>query len=63
MEVMKTILIGSTFISLGCVILWVAYKHPVRKQFDFTEANVKGYIAGIGFIIVGILTFVGWFKW
>jgi hypothetical protein len=57
---LKSLLIGFASIALGCLILWHRYKNPVRKDYDFTQLNVKGYIAGIGFIILGILTLIGW---
>ena len=42
---------------------WNTCKHPVRKENDYTLVNAKGYIAGIGLIIIGILTLVGYGHW
>jgi hypothetical protein len=63
MDEIKTKIIGIVFLFIGCIVLWLAYKYPLRKEYDFTQANVKGYMGGIGFIILGILTLTGWFKW
>lgn len=59
----KSTLIGFACFAVGCFILWYVIKHPLRKDYDFTQANVKGYMGGIGFIILGIGTLIGWFKW
>ena len=59
----KSTLIGFACIAVGFFILWHRYKNPLRKDYDFTQANVKGYMGGIGFIILGIGTLIGWFKW
>ena len=63
MLTLKSTLIGFACIAVGCFILLYVIKHPLRKDCDFTQANVKGYMGGIGFIILGIGTLIGWFKW
>ncbi|MBA3706899.1 MAG: hypothetical protein H0W84_13670 [Bacteroidetes bacterium] len=49
-------LIGIGCISLGALVLWYSYKYGM----DVMGSNVKGYIGGFGFIIIGILTLLGY---
>ena len=63
MLTLKSTLIGFACITIGCYSIWHTHKFPARKDYDFTQANVKGYIAGIAGIVLGIGTLIGWFKW
>ncbi len=55
-----------SLIGLGCIILgvfslWWTIKTWIKN--DYLTANIKGLIAGIGFIILGILLLIGYAKW
>jgi hypothetical protein len=48
-------LIALCFLILGIYILYYAYKKPS----PMSNTNFKGYIGGIGFIYVGIMSLLG----
>ena len=60
---MKFILLSIGSIALGCYSIWSTFKHSARKEYDFTLVNAKGYIGGVGLIIIGLLTLLGYLKW
>lgn len=49
--------IGIGFLAFGIAFLWWSIKNPVKS--DITTANLKGIIAGVGFIILGVLLILG----
>jgi hypothetical protein len=55
------VLIGLAFLAVGCFITWLTYKYPTKN--DYTATNVKGYIGGITFILLGIITLLGLIEW
>ncbi|MEO6902464.1 MAG: hypothetical protein ABI315_04835 [Bacteroidia bacterium] len=57
---MNRTLIGIVCIVAGVFFLWFTYKYSLPKDSDIGGSNVKGYIAGFGFLILGILTLLGY---
>lgn len=53
--------IGLGMLIFGVCFLWWSIKHPIKD--DYSTANLKGIIAGIGFIIIGIILLFGIVKW
>ncbi len=62
MIVLKHILLGIFFIIIGIGILIYTYKHPI-KSIGLRPNNGKGYIAGVGFLILGVLELFDYWKW
>ena len=50
------IIIGSVCILIGIIIGVFTYKNPNKLMDSF---NWKGYIASAGFIILGVMCFIG----
>jgi hypothetical protein len=53
---MKDIFLGFLFIIIGIFLLVFTYKNPAVQ---IKSADLKGYLGGIGFIILGVLTVLG----
>jgi hypothetical protein len=49
---MKDVFLGFLFIILGIFLLIFTYKNPAVQ---IKSADLKGYLGGIGFVILGIL--------
>jgi hypothetical protein len=54
-------LIGIGFLIFGIFFLWWTIKSWIKD--DYLTANLKGLIAGVGAIIIGILLLFGFGKW
>lgn len=61
----KHILLGIGFIIIGLWFVIDTYKNgeELRKSKALGYAYWKGYIAGIGFIVFGILEMFDYWKW
>jgi uncharacterized membrane protein HdeD (DUF308 family) len=55
----KIIVQGLLAIAIGILILRYAYKMPESRLFS---SKFKGYIAGVGFILLGIIHFLNEFH-
>lgn len=51
-------ILGIISIALGTIILWYTIKHPIIEDMDYGKGQLKGYVSGIGFIVVGVFTII-----
>jgi hypothetical protein len=58
----KDIIIGIVCIILGSLFLYKVIRYPNKAKYDPFVSNLQGFFAGILFIIIGILTLIGYFK-
>jgi len=49
----NNIIYGFIYFFLGVIFIWFTRKYPTNKP-DAWKLDTKGYMAGIGFILVGI---------
>jgi hypothetical protein len=53
--------LGLGFLIGGAIYLWWVIKHPIKN--DTLTGNIKGIIAGVGSIIIGIMLLTGKGHW
>ncbi len=62
---MKEIIYSIVFIIIGMFFLFFTYKDGEKKEVNLTTSyvsHIKGYLAGFGFIILGVLKLFGYLK-
>lgn len=57
MDRMYDFLLQLMFLGIGIYILISTYKRPAPA--DWFSTNIRGYLAGISFLILGILSLIG----
>jgi len=60
---MGNILVGIIATALGVFFIWLAIKKPITDRPDPSAGNFSAVLAGVSFIIIGVLSLFGYFDW
>jgi hypothetical protein len=55
-------LLGIIFVVLGSFILWDTIKNPIVEDLDYGKGQFKGYLSGIGFVVLGLYLIIRHFA-
>jgi len=51
-------ILGIISFALGTIILWDTIKNPIIEDMDYGKGQLKGYVSGIGFIVLGVFAII-----
>jgi hypothetical protein len=55
-------ILGIVFMILGAFILWDTIKNPIVEDMDYGKGQSKGYLSGIGFLVLGLFLIIDYFA-
>ena len=55
-------ILGIVFMILGAFILWDTIKNPIVEDMDYGKGQFKGYLSGIGFLVLGLFLIIDYFA-